>query len=112
MPSKICAVANPVRVRKRYGGQPATEANRNLDRYKILNYKIRAISTAYALEEVHYPQPLLLKKNQNAPRPSEHPPVRGEKCCFCADTINRLSIVVHPLEPLDAWVHGTKYSKY
>ena len=21
-----------------------------------------------------------LKKNQNAPRPSEHPPVRGEKC--------------------------------
>ena len=23
---------------------------------------------------------LSLKKNQNAPRPSEHPPVRGEKC--------------------------------
>ena len=21
-----------------------------------------------------------LKKNQNAPRPSEHPPVRGKKC--------------------------------
>ena len=24
--------------------------------------------------------PLFLKKNQNAPRPSEHPPVMGEKC--------------------------------
>ena len=23
---------------------------------------------------------LFLKKNQNAPRPSEHPPVRGKKC--------------------------------
>ena len=23
---------------------------------------------------------LFLKKNQNAPRPSEHPPVMGEKC--------------------------------
>ena len=22
----------------------------------------------------------VFKKNQNAPRPSEHPPVRGEKC--------------------------------
>ena len=22
----------------------------------------------------------ILKKNQNAPRPSEHPPVRGKKC--------------------------------
>ena len=25
-------------------------------------------------------QQVFLKKNQNAPRPSEHPPVRGEKC--------------------------------
>ena len=24
----------------------------------------------------------LLKENQNAPRPSEHPPVRGGKCCW------------------------------
>ena len=23
---------------------------------------------------------ICLKKNQNAPRPSEHPPVRGKKC--------------------------------
>ena len=23
---------------------------------------------------------ICLKKNQNAPRPSEHPPVMGEKC--------------------------------
>ena len=26
---------------------------------------------------------LYLKKNQNAPRPSEHPPVRGKKCFRC-----------------------------
>ena len=27
-----------------------------------------------------FPQILFFKKNQNAPRPSEHPPVRGKKC--------------------------------
>ena len=32
-------------------------------------------STAYVGEEQHD----ILKKNQNAPRPSEHPPVRGKK---------------------------------
>ena len=29
---------------------------------------------------VEYPS-LFLKKNLNAPRPSEHPPVRGKNCC-------------------------------
>ena len=27
-----------------------------------------------------FPSTRSLKKNQNAPRPSEHPPVKGEKC--------------------------------
>ena len=28
------------------------------------------------------PVPIFLKKNQNASRPSEHPPVRGENYCY------------------------------
>ena len=31
-------------------------------------------------EDIHLLQRISLKKNQNAPRPSEHPPVRGGKC--------------------------------
>ena len=44
-----------------------------------------AFSSCYYYYRGHkpaYPSPYsCLKKNLNAPRPSEHPPVRGKKCC-------------------------------
>ena len=39
---------------------------------RIKIYKNKSLET---LQIIYY-----LKKNQNAPRPSEHPPVRGKKC--------------------------------
>ena len=36
------------------------------------------VRTLYLL----YKEKMFVKKNQNAPRPSEHPPVRGERMSF------------------------------
>ena len=61
---------------------------------KNLAYDIRSgqgmhfleITTTFWIENILYgdspPNHLVyfLEKNQNAPRPSEHPPVRGKKC--------------------------------
>ena len=42
----------------------------------IITYTTNASSAEVASREFV----TCLKKNQDAPRPSEHPPVRGEKC--------------------------------
>ena len=53
--------------------------SRALVRYSISGLKYRTTVEMDKVAERNSLQ-VCLKKNMNAPRPSEHPPVRGEKC--------------------------------
>ena len=48
-----------------------------------LYFRLSSASLLYFSGIVYICEVCFLKKNQNAPRPSEHPPVKGKKC-FCS----------------------------
>ena len=52
---------------------------------------------------VLFPTYRSLKKNQNAPRPSEHPPVKRGKKCQC--TVHKVHLVLHlRAGRIESWV--------
>ena len=52
---------------------------KNLIKFPLLLYYFLVHSTAI-VEYTRLDTAECARENQNAPRPSEHPPVRGEKC--------------------------------
>ena len=45
-----------------------------------MKYKLNTKFQHFFFQRAKLRNKVISKKNQNAPRPSEHPPVRGKKC--------------------------------